>query len=509
MRFIHISDLHFNPDNDGRTSRELRESLPEYLRKLNVPVDDLLITGDFRHAKYQSDGQKDIDAVVEYIKLIAKAVKINDLNHIHVVPGNHDRNRLNSARDLNSIRKKYDSQKGLFQQTDLELLLQSFKYFDDVCTTLYGENHYWRNAKVHTYRVISGTVFVYLNTAIMHGSDKDRGRLIIGNDYLDLILREIQETYPQYPIVVLAHHSPDFFEKHEKEAVEHILSKNPKVLLYLCGDAHEAWPRVVNNHLEATAGCLVQEKKVEPTFLYGDTNTNTYIAHHWARAWEPYAAINNEIQVLLSKSQLGVGFLDIHPHNSRAFSLRSLKSMLMGSAQAGFCWVDELIDAEHRGVEIQDSVHQGIACVTFKDDEDFLKSVLPNELFSYLKDMIGKQPNNENALQDVLSGDYDSTWRYALCKKISRYGTRNLLATCRSLLADESVFLVHQKVLFKLIEKEGSRLIECYYHSGRIVREHPYIGLAMITLFALLGADGFRTLLPSPTRAGDFFYALE
>lgn len=56
MEFIRLSDLHFNPDSDGRLSRK------------NFCVDELLITGDFRHVKYQNNvDQKSIDMVIAYI----------------------------------------------------------------------------------------------------------------------------------------------------------------------------------------------------------------------------------------------------------------------------------------------------------------------------------------------------------------------------------------------------------------------------------------------------------
>ena len=303
MRFVHISDLHFNPDEDGRTSREIREQLIPYLQGLSISADELLITGDLRHAKHQGKEQKDIDAVVEYIKEIAEAVNITDAEHIHLVPGNHDRDRGVSEDKNAEIRKYYNPDNGRFDKKDLILLQRQFEYFKKVCDTLYGSDNYWDAAELHTYRVLGGMVFLYLNTAVMHNSDEDKGRLIIGNDYLDILLKDIKEKHPDYPIIVLAHHSPDCFEKHEKEAVEHILMKHPNASLYLCGDAHEAWPRKVNHHLEVTMGCLRQETGVETTFLYGDTRSKEFIAHHWAKAWEPYTAINEMLQKLLPQEK--------------------------------------------------------------------------------------------------------------------------------------------------------------------------------------------------------------
>lgn len=293
MRFIHLSDLHFYPAGDGRYSRKMRKKLITYLKDKQLSANELLITGDFRHAEFQGKEKNDIDEVVKYIWEIADAVHIRSAEHIHLVPGNHDRDRIKTdGNKMSQIRKKYDSEKGTFEKDSLDYLKKQFEYFYMVCNTLYGPDNYWDKAELHTYRTLSDTVFLYLNTAIMHNSDKDRYRLIIGNDCLDRLLREIEEQYPGYPIVVLAHHSPDYFEKHEKEAVEEIFREYPKVFLYLCGDAHEMWLRKVDMHLEVTMGCIKHDKKVETTFLYGDTDLQEYTVHHWARAWEPYSYAN-------------------------------------------------------------------------------------------------------------------------------------------------------------------------------------------------------------------------
>ena len=299
MKFVHISDLHFNPTGDGRISRNIRDELVPYLRRQKFYADELLITGDYRHARFQKKEQEDIDAVVKYIRDIAEAVNISDVRHIHLVPGNHDRDRKKEdSRKYARIRSKYDCANGCFDKDDLDFLLQRFEYFRMVCDTLYGSENYWSSSDLHTYRVLNETVFLYLNTAVMHNCDNDRKqhRLLVGNDSVDRLLNEIDEKYPDYPIIVLAHHSPDCFDKHEKEAVEDILWKHTKVFLYLCGDAHEGWIRKVNNHLEITMGCLKHERNVEATFLCGNTTSQEYAVHHWVRAWKPYTAANTQIQ---------------------------------------------------------------------------------------------------------------------------------------------------------------------------------------------------------------------
>ena len=321
MRFLHISDLHFNPKGDGRTSRNIRAELIPYLKGLHFTADELLITGDYRHARYQENPTKeDINAVVNYIKEIAGAVGITDVEHIHLIPGNHDRSRKKGeARRMAGIRARYDPANGSFANEDIEFLLQKFDYFRRVCDALYGFKNFWKSGELHTYRVIGETAFLYLNTAIMHNCDEDRKqhRLIIGNNCFDELLNDISKEHPDYPVIVLAHHSPDYFEQHEKEAVEEILRKHPKAFLYLCGDAHEAWLRKVNHHLEITMGCLKHERNASATFLCGDTRTQEYYVHHWFRAWGPYVAANLQLQDYFPRAPVALETNDIEEEQKR------------------------------------------------------------------------------------------------------------------------------------------------------------------------------------------------
>ncbi len=303
MKFLHISDLHYDPVHDGRMSRKLRQKLPKYLKEQNIVVDELLITGDYRYAATQKKVQAEIDEVVNYINEIAEAVGIKDISHIHIVPGNHDRDREKGDEErLDKIRAKYDPDSGVFKEDDIKFLLGRFEYFQMVCKTLYHTSDYWPEDTLHTYHVSNNTVFLNLNTAVMHGSDTDRRerRLLVGNNFIDLMLDEIELKYPDYPIIILAHHSPDLFEKHEKEAVEEILQEHPSVKLYLCGDSHEPWPRMINHHLEVTMGNLKQEKGAEETFMYGDTDTHEFYVYHWVKAWEPYTAYSEKIEEQLN-----------------------------------------------------------------------------------------------------------------------------------------------------------------------------------------------------------------
>ena len=295
MRFVQISDLLFNPEKDGRTSREIREELIGYLKTQNIIADELLITGNLRHDTNETKGQNDIIKLAYYISSIAETIGIKDMSHVHIVPGDCDKDPT-EAKKILSIRRQYDSASGVFDEDGLNEQKKQFSYFYKVCDALYGHSAYWNEKVLHTYRVSNGIVFLCLNTAIMCNGSSDRGNLIIGNDYLDRLLREIDEKHPDLPIIILAHHSPDCFDKSEKLAVENIINKHKKAFLYLSGDAVEPWVRRINECVEITTGCLKHEKGVEKTFLYGNTETQEYVIHHWVNAWEPYSAANERIK---------------------------------------------------------------------------------------------------------------------------------------------------------------------------------------------------------------------
>lgn len=204
--------------------------------------------------------------------------------------------------------------------------------------------------------------------------------------------------------------------------------------------------------------------------------------------------------------------IPIHPlnaDNSNAFTLYSLKSMLVGSEDTHYSWADELQDRRGTGpVCFPPSVYSGISWKEFRNDEHFLSFLLPGEIYNALMTRIVQQPDRKAAVRGVLSCNYDFSWKRDICRKIRKYGTRRLLEISRSLLNDKNAFFVDQGLLFQLLGEEGERLIECYYDCGADMRRAPYVGLAMFILFALLGPDGFKALVPSPQRACDLFFAL-
>ena len=91
MKWLHLSDLHYNPERDGRNTGQLRKELLTFLKDKKFSVDEIFITGDFRHALHQKDELSSLAKdVVSYIMEVAKCVGITSSKKIHILPGNHD-----------------------------------------------------------------------------------------------------------------------------------------------------------------------------------------------------------------------------------------------------------------------------------------------------------------------------------------------------------------------------------------------------------------------------------
>lgn len=200
----------------------------------------------------------------------------------------------------------------------------------------------------------------------------------------------------------------------------------------------------------------------------------------------------------------------INSDNSTAFSLYSLKSMLEGSLDTRYSWAHELCDRRGSTIVLSEKVHQPVSDPVsgrFMDDETFLRTILPHEIFAYLWTQISKEADKQFYLSSIMTGNYDNEWKKEICRLMNRYDTRvDVLTKSRNLLVDTSAFYVDQKTLFRLLEKDGERLSESYYNCD--IQRAPYIGLALFIMFALLGVSGFAKLIPSPSQAGRLFFSL-
>lgn len=140
MKWLHLSDLHFNPNGDGTDSIFLRNSLIKFLKNNGIVADKIFITGDFRDALRQVDSDENAEIVAKYIFELADSVGINDVSNILIVPGNHDLNRDYTERQkcIDDIKTNYNTSKG--DIPNLDILINSFEFFKRVLKYIYGEN---------------------------------------------------------------------------------------------------------------------------------------------------------------------------------------------------------------------------------------------------------------------------------------------------------------------------------------------------------------------------------
>lgn len=327
MRFLHISDLHFNPDCDGEATRTLRKKFEDYVqRKKITDINEIFFTGDFRSAQKQTgqDMEKVAQNAVNFLKFIAKCVGVDGVEHIHIVPGNHDldrylftddkqeneRQKKNAERKLRKIYEKYDKDAGQFLGNvdgipAVDYLWNRFIFFKKCAEFL--ENKIWNelpDGKIHHYQRYQEYGILYVNTAIASGRDSDRNNLIIGSDDFE---KEISKAEGK-PLFILAHNPIDHLEHNEKRKIQSIMNEVKSPVVWFCGDIHEG--DYYNNYATAciAAGCMIKERGTEASFYVGEFENSqfTYFMAHGYKAehrdWQPEEALAERIKESIPKS---------------------------------------------------------------------------------------------------------------------------------------------------------------------------------------------------------------
>ena len=293
MRWLHLSDIHFDLNGDGSTTIHIRDELINYLRRNGVKADCLFITGDFRFAKTQKDTQEAADVVSEYIKLIAKTVGIDDIKKVFLVPGNHDLDRNRNLRKslIIGMKEQYDVNQGFFQSGDLFEAVEAFTFYNNVCQSLYGKEiadsiHQKMSKELHLFSCQNDYSILLLNTAVCCVRDGEEGSLVIGTKYVIEALKKIREFNPGKPIIALAHHGLRMLDRIERKRLLSIM-RDYGVSLFLCGHEHEIWHELLTQDLyQINMGCVKQGTNVQIGFSDGilDIKKAHFIIH--AHLWD-------------------------------------------------------------------------------------------------------------------------------------------------------------------------------------------------------------------------------
>lgn len=315
MRWLHLSDIHFNPKKESYYTRTTLQNLPFFLNDEKITADHMFVTGDYRHAFEQKDQpeKEAAESTVNYIIEVAKKARI-PLKNIHVIPGNHDLKRFEKDKEeenikkLEAIRQKYIDSPKVFDEEDLIFLNSPFSFFEEICNALKS-----RVPDIHIPWYVAGKMkctisecydefsLLYLNTCLFCHTDNSRNAgLLIDSASVGCELEKIRKNNKGKPIIILAHHEMGGLERTNKEILENILRESSEPIIYLCGDTHESWVRKINDILEITVGCLVDAKSVKTMIALGECNGGGFtsiLGYNCERGkWGIYPQFNAEVQ---------------------------------------------------------------------------------------------------------------------------------------------------------------------------------------------------------------------
>ena len=245
IKWLHLSDLHFGSEKEYNVIETARTKLLAFIQNdlSNQGIEKLFITGDLISAptymdRSLDDSQKEtilgeiITDAVQFIKQVISFLHINN-SDVFIVPGNHDIHRDDALKPrIEAIVQQNLENESVFTTDDLDFLLSPVsKIYGRICTELNGISYC-----EHSHKLIEkdeyGVGILLLNTVLTAGVNK--------KDLLldaDTFRKEWAKHDPKKPIIILAHHSPDWFSRHDKRVVKEC-TKNSDLCLYLCGHEH-------------------------------------------------------------------------------------------------------------------------------------------------------------------------------------------------------------------------------------------------------------------------------
>ena len=145
MKILHISDLHLVSTGDRKDyQNHIRERFISFIKQIadekssaiGIRIDHIIITGDLRDNKtdVKADSVQMVDFVCDFVNEVMDATGVHNVQKVHIVPGNHDLDRVGSA----STWEKKNSQFNLF--------------FWPFCDKFYGvNNNPWRKNDGYRY----------------------------------------------------------------------------------------------------------------------------------------------------------------------------------------------------------------------------------------------------------------------------------------------------------------------------------------------------------------------
>lgn len=270
---MHLSDIHLNDANNNSLSDDIKDSLLEFIKKSNIKVDHLFITGDFREFRILNKvnpperAENTANKVVKYIMRLSDVSSVATEN-IHIVPGNHDINiGPEDMYRIKEIEKYYSDDNDYFKEEDIEYLHERLEFFYHVYQGIYNDGCIWKD-KLHYAVNREGVDVLFLNTALTC-LRKRKQKLIIGGTSVREAFKDLKNEEICSPLFVLAHHSKSLIKEGDVEKLNRFWGN--RTVFYLCGHYHNANIIFENNVYEIMVGSPLEGEGVHPVFCVGET----------------------------------------------------------------------------------------------------------------------------------------------------------------------------------------------------------------------------------------------
>ena len=285
IRWIHISDLHFNSDDMSTTL--LRNELPKYLKRNSIRCDYVFCTGDIRIGRMGVFP----DSAAMYLKELCAAVGV-DATRLFIVPGNHDIDRNSPGRDeaIEQVmfvqRGNYNSKYGTIEDTALRTIHAGQTDFREFLGKVYDDDRlsYYSNPLVPHFNIETPDFnILHVDTTITQRAGQEATDLVIGTKAL---LTACESLNPEKPTILLTHFPFTCLLQDEKKYVSEILYRYG-VRLWLAGHEHDHNLQPVKYLYSVQAGELQMEDNTHATVLIGEYDTSTHYGTISAHTWLP------------------------------------------------------------------------------------------------------------------------------------------------------------------------------------------------------------------------------
>lgn len=301
IRWLHISDLHFNddPSKDDISTSMLREELPIFINNKGFHFDYIFCTGDVRVAP-----QPFPDRAAHYLRNLCKTTQ-TPIENLFIVPGNHDVDRLVPGRDavIHSICYNrsgyYDPKYGEIHDEDLQCISKGLDEFRDFLSKVYvdvpGRMDYYKKPLAPHFNIeTSDFNILHVDTTLTNTTGQEAYDMIIGTKCLQNALGAINE---EKPTILITHFPYTSLLQDEKKYVGELLYRKG-VRMWLAGHEHDHILQRYHYLDSIQAGELKMEERANATVLIGeydsDTLSGTISAYTWfTEGWARYPIIDH------------------------------------------------------------------------------------------------------------------------------------------------------------------------------------------------------------------------